>query len=434
MRYLILVILLLYLAVIPEVCAAENSAVLVVVDSLGSPYINPAREATYREGAAISTPDLNFFREADIRYELQVPLPDTETGHAVIVTGYSGATGETLTYYDATIFDCLRKQGYWNIGIMETGDTGAMIEELDCGVFERNNSAVSPCLTYVKNNDNIPDELIEILSVDPLTPVEPGKDLPALYHRYDLWPLETAQRLIRYMNQSHPGQKYFLIVNIAGIDSVGHNRGCDDYLKAVRGIDPGLSAMVLTCEEHAIPVVITADHGMSFKNEKARGAHFSGEASKSNESLIVPLLIFADPVSYQASAIYGQECIAPTLLGLMGCQNTLSMSDVEPVDTGHRPFLFILSKKELPVTVGRNGVENSYTVNGTLKVGPLDQGIYAIRSGARSQSITLMHDTTVEIGETQNVPTSIGIPTAVLACLFSATGIAVALRVLGRRG
>jgi hypothetical protein len=152
-----------------------------------------------------------------------VPTPDTESGNAVIATGYSGASEEAVTYYEATIYDVLRAEGYLCMAIMETGDTAEMIAEPDIVVYERNNSLYNPDVAIAVNSQSVLPGIENIVSSDPLAPIKAGSDYRAAYRQYDDWSIDKGISIVDYMGQAYPGQKYLLIVNIAGPDMAALN-------------------------------------------------------------------------------------------------------------------------------------------------------------------------------------------------------------------
>ncbi len=151
MHYAIPILTIFILLTIVPGCSAQ-SAVILVIDSFGSSYVYHDNLPTYTSGAVIPGVHLNIVDEADGHYTLQVPVPETEHGHSVIVTGYSDAMADTLAYDNATIFDVIRDQGYLCLGIMETGDTNNMLDNLDVVVREKNDSIYKPHFEFIQND------------------------------------------------------------------------------------------------------------------------------------------------------------------------------------------------------------------------------------------------------------------------------------------
>jgi 2,3-bisphosphoglycerate-independent phosphoglycerate mutase len=325
-----LLILLLATLLIPAGCQAEKSAVLVIIDGMGSSYIYPEHTPVCVDGSPLPGISTGFVGNATARYDLWVPTPETESGNAVIATGYSKAAEEMLSYYGATVYDVLRANGYLSMAIMETGDTTYMIAKPDVIVYERNNSVYDPSVRMTVNGKSIPAGLGDLLAAGPPPHLDAGTDPAAAYRQYDDWSLGKAISTIQFMSETCPGQKYLLVVNAAGPDMAAHERGFDSYRQAIEDLDARLSSLAGTCLADDVALLVTADHGMSFKSPGSKGSHASGEASMRNESRLAPLLVFTRE-NMKRPGTYGQECVAPTLLSLMGCPDALSMENGEPV-------------------------------------------------------------------------------------------------------
>jgi 2,3-bisphosphoglycerate-independent phosphoglycerate mutase len=328
-----LLILLLMTLVIPAGCQAEKSAVLVIVDGMGSSYIYHEHTPVCIDGSPLPGISLAMAENASGRFELRVPTPETESGNAVIVTGYSKATGEMFSYYNATIYDVLRARGYLSMAILETGDTTYMIGEPDIIVDERNNSAYDPSVTMTVNGKTIPAGVQDLLAASPPPRLSTATNPADAYRQYDDWSLGKATAMVRFMGENHPGIKYLLVVNAAGPDMAAQEHGFDSYRQAIEDLDAVLSSLANTCQGDGAVLLVTADHGMSFKSPGAKGTHASGEASLRNESRLAPLLVFTGEAE-KRSGTGGQECVAPTLLSLMECPDTLSLEDGVPLMSG----------------------------------------------------------------------------------------------------
>ena len=397
MRLLHILLAILLLSTLPCLGTAEKNAVLVIVDGMGASYIYPGLSPECSDGTPLDRVDLDILGAASARYTLEAPMPKTEYGHAVLVTGYSEAEDETLTYYEATIFDSLRKQGYLCIAVLETGDTAYMLGEMDAVVRDANNSVFTPDFQHRVNDERVPAGVRAILVDNSLPGEATGKDKIAAYKRYDNWSLEKAIGLVKYMEESHPEQPYLLTTNVAGTDFAGHENGYDAYSAAISGLEPKLAELVDVCRESGTVLVITADHGMSFKSTSSRGAHSSAEAAGRNESLLIPLLIFTDEPAVCSDEIYGQECVAPTLLSLMGCQQGMTMCDGEALPWNDRPALQLESMVPVNVTIAGPGFGKTALVNGTLRMGGLEKGEYRIEAAGHVQEVLLTHDTVVRL-------------------------------------
>ena len=152
------------------------------------------------------------------------------------------------------------------------------------------------------------------------------------------------------MGDRYPGQKYLLVISVGGTDMAAHESGFKSYSQAIEDLDRGLASLADACEASGDVLLVTADHGMSFKSLASKGSHASGEASRRNESRLAPLLVFSE-VSGIRSGTFGQECLAPTLLSLMECPDTLSIADGESIPVSDSPSLYLIS--DAPVQCDR---------------------------------------------------------------------------------
>jgi hypothetical protein len=241
-----------------------------------------------------------------------------------------------VSYYGATIYDALRAAGYLSIAIMETGDTGYMIAKPDIIVYEQNNSIYNPRATISVNNESTPAGIEEILTSNPPA-IQATNTVPTVaYRQYDNWSLARAVAMVRFLGATYPDLRYLLVVNAAGTDMAAHEHGFDNYRQAIADLDPGLTALADACKETGSVMLVTADHGMSFKSADSKGSHATGEAAERNESRLAPLIVFTGEPGNR-SGLYGQECLAPTLLALMGCPDTLSIEDGKPIPVSGSP-------------------------------------------------------------------------------------------------
>lgn len=431
----LLPVILLIAAIAPH--AAAHSAVIVVIDSLGSSYIYPEDTVSYIGGAPIPSTHLSFADRASAKYQLKVPVPATEYGHAVIVTGYSGAGQETVSYYHATLFDALKDEGYLSLGILENGDSREMLDELDLAVREKNDSISAPLFETIRNGQNLPPGLIRMMSDYPRLPSsKQGKDRFAAYIRYNSWALGFAKDTVTYMQKDQPGRDYILIVNAGALDTAGHNLGFDGYSTVLSGLDAPLNDLIDVCNRSDVLLMVTGDHGMSFSENSMKGSHASAKVAGRNESLMVPLLIY-DNESLKSGGTYGQECVAPTLLALVDEPNTLSLCDGQPLPVNERPTLYVRSKSSKNVTLSGSGLHRSATINGIYRFGGLQQGNYTIIYDGMSKEVCLQHDELIDLPEDGDRPSPAGIPPLagyVAAAALSAAGIIAALKLVwGRR-
>jgi len=426
------IILLALLAVAPFDASARGAAIL-VIDGFGSSYVAPG-SATYADGAAMQPINLSFAGRADAAYELEVPVPATEYGHVVIVTGYANASPEMAGYYHATIFDALRDDGYLALGILENGDSKEMLGELDACVHNRAHSVYDPDIEFIENGHNTPSAVAQMMERYPvLSQGKAGKDPYVRYMEYNAWALGFATALVDFMNDSYPDTDYVLIVNAGGLDSGGHNTGYEGYRAILSEMDAEVGKLIDVCAASDTILMITGDHGMSFKESGGRGSHAAPDAASRKESLVVPLLVYADKAA-GGGGTCGQECLAPTLLSLLDEPDTLSLCDGKPLPVKDKPSLFINSEKPVTVTVTGVGFSVKASFTGTCRLGGLDKGDYTVHYGGAQRTVHLAHDELICLEEYEQAGPLVPpwIAYTAIVCI-SATGILVALKLAWSR-
>ena len=108
-----------------------DSAILFIVDGLGSSYYYPEYTPYGMDGSMISkavTRNLTFGARI---IDIKTPIPSTGQAHSIIFTGFSGANEEIVGYPDATIYDITRRHGFVNLAVMEKGDFQTLRDEQD---------------------------------------------------------------------------------------------------------------------------------------------------------------------------------------------------------------------------------------------------------------------------------------------------------------
>lgn len=272
---------------------SHTSIVIVVLDGLGNLYLNPNIPHTL-DGKALPSVDVPEWMETNC--SVVVRAPETSTSLAILFTGYRKATPETLSYENATIFDIFRNHGYHVYGIMEQGDNRYMLNELDGAISFKGD----------------PEEMNLVFTGE-------ARGWDAVGGGYDGWSIREAIHLIDEL--PHP---FVLILEIASIDMAGHRRGVEAYVQEAEQTLKQLEELVDICREKKMVVVITADHGMAFKN--GRGGHASVPYRFTDEVRIVPL--YVSDTTYAPSQklsdfqipdsqIY-EEDVAPLILSLAG--------------------------------------------------------------------------------------------------------------------
>ncbi|MCX9015096.1 MAG: sulfatase-like hydrolase/transferase [Candidatus Methanoperedens sp.] len=335
-----------------------NGAVLFIVDGLGSSYFYPEYTPYAIDGNGLlktDAPNLTFgSRVVDVK----VPTPSTGIAHSVIVTGYSGADEELVGYPDATLYDVTRRYGFINMAIMQKGDFSNMRKEQDIIMYSPNNSINNPSVSIQANN---PYDGIYELMYDWKMKFPAYLDNKSGYERYSAynkWGIDAASAVVWEMAAKHPSQRFLLTVNIGAIDSGGHYLGNDDYVRLISDLDRDFYPLYEMASENNIALFFTADHGMSFAVKGAqRGGHGSGKYSSMQESLRIPFAVFSSNVDAGVlQGEYGQEDIAPTVLGVLDLPDTLQYGDGEAINLKNYASVFVNADTGYNVSLWSNGV------------------------------------------------------------------------------
>lgn len=334
-----------------------DSAILFIVDGLGSSYIYPELIPLALDESEISkamSGNLTFgARLLDIR----TPIPSTGPAHSVIVTGYSKANEEIVGYPDATIYDVTRQHGFVNLAVMEKGDFANLRDEQDIILFAENNSIDEPLISIQANK--APSGIYELMydwkmKLPGYLEKKKGGDK---YYAYNKWGIDAANAVAAYMSKNHPSQRFLLTVNVGAIDSGGHNLGEDDYCMLIEELDRDIYPLYTTARENNIALFFTADHGMSFSAKNARrGGHASGKYATKLESLRIPLdIISPNTVAGVFNGEYHQGDIAPTLLSVLDLPYNLQYADGKSINVKNYATIFVKADKEYTVSLWNEG-------------------------------------------------------------------------------
>ncbi len=330
-----------------------DSAILFIVDGLGSSYFYPEITPHALDENTITkalTKNLTFgARLLDIR----TPIPSTGPAHSVIVTGFAKANEEIAGYPDATIYDITRQYGFVNLAIMEKGDFQNMRNEQDIIMFAQNNSVDEPLISIQANK--APSGVYELMFDWKMKLPEylDNKKGREKYSAYNKWGIDAANALTEYMSRNHPSERFLMTVNVGAIDSGGHNLGEDDYYWLIEELDRDIYPLYTIARENNVALFFTADHGMSFAAKNARrGGHSSEKYSKMPESLRIPLIIMSpNTVTGVLDGEYGQEDIAPTLLSVLDLPCSLQYTDGKSINAKKYATIFIKSDKEYRISL-----------------------------------------------------------------------------------
>lgn len=352
-----------------EVNAAPNGAVLLIVDGMGSYYLFPELkgETLTNETVGISVlqtmPQIweNGFRIS----EMEVPVPVTEKGHSVIVTGNPNADAEMVGYSDSTFMDVLHSEGFLCIGVMQRGDFESMRKKFDVIIYDKTNSVNNMDFTVQTNSFDDSDPKVSKIVNELATVFESQKNRAASYTNtkdtsekyagYNRWGLDTAYEALTVM-EKYPDQKFVLVINAGAVDSTGHYRGYYAYLDAIERLDKDLEKLFEKCRRNNLFFLLTADHGMAFEElNKKGGGHSSAKYAKTKESLHIPFVIYGNSIrngtiNFEKT---GQEDIAPTLLSLLNipAQPRFSKGNILPAK--EMPTLYLRSPEPVQIQLYR---------------------------------------------------------------------------------
>jgi bisphosphoglycerate-independent phosphoglycerate mutase (AlkP superfamily) len=335
-----------------------EGAVVLIVDGFSASYIYPELTPLALDGTTLEKARLEFIpkmSENSARIlEFRVPQTFTEGGHSVLITGNPGADAELVSFKDATVYDVLHKNGYLCIAVMEKGDFGSICAEQDVIARDANNS-INDMKIMLENYDHssdtpeapeIPEGLLNVLkdAADKAPGYVKSKETRERYSGYNRWGIDTACAVVKYMSENRPGQKYLLTVNVGAVDDSGHHRDNYGYIDCIECLDADLPPFYEICKKNNLAFFLTADHGMAFSKNGARGGHQSEKLSASEESQLVPLIVHAHDVKNGIiRGKHNQEDFAPTLLSILDIPDRPRFAKGKQIMlTGHTDLKVIL--------------------------------------------------------------------------------------------
>jgi 2,3-bisphosphoglycerate-independent phosphoglycerate mutase len=334
-----------------------DSAILFIVDGLGSSYFYPELTPYALDGGEISKAVTRNLTSGTRLLDIRTTIPSTGPAHSVIVTGYSGANEEIVGYPDSTIYDITRQHGFVNLAVMEKGDFQNLRDKQDIILFAQNNSIDEPLVSIQANK--APSGIYELMyewkmKLPGYLDNKTGREK---YSAYNKWGIDAVNAVAVYMIKNHPSQRFLLTVNVGAIDSGGHNLGEDDYYLLIEDLDRDIYPLYTTARENNIALFFTADHGMSFATKNARrGGHASGEYAAKMESLRIPLVIMSqNTVPGVFNGEYRQGDIAHTLLSVLDLPNSLQYADGKSINVKKYATIFVKADKEYGVSLWNEG-------------------------------------------------------------------------------
>ncbi|MDR2944524.1 MAG: sulfatase-like hydrolase/transferase [Methanosarcinales archaeon] len=380
-----------------------NGAVCLIVDGLGSSYLFPESEGKTLVGEHVEKASLSVLPKiwnSGFRIShMKVPVPVTEKGHSVLVTGNPSADAEMVGYAESTVMDVLREEGFLCIGIMQRGDFESMRGKFDVIIYDKTNSVNNMDFTIQRNSfdGSDPNVLNDTVSVfnsgkNRAASCISAKDAGEKYAGYNRWGLDVAYDVLSVM-EKYPDQKFILVISVGAVDSTGHYRGYYAYLDAVDKLDKDLEKLYDKCRRNNLFFLLTADHGMAFEEQnKKGGGHGSSKYSKTNESLKIPFIVSGNSIKQNAVLFEetGQEDIAPTLISLFNIQNQPRFSKGEVLPVKEKAAFYLQAPEPVQIRLfrltedGESEVFNSLGFDrshGFLKysVAGLEPGHYSLK-------------------------------------------------------
>jgi hypothetical protein len=334
-----------------------QSAILFIVDGLGSSYFYPESSPKALDSSSLikaRMPNLSFgARIANIK----TGNPVTGIAHSMLVTGFSDANEEIVGYPGATIYDITREHGFVNLAVMQTGDFINMRNEQDIILFAENNSVDNPIISI--QAQKAPTGIYDVMygwKMKLPTYMDTMKGVKK-YSAFNRWGIDSANAVATEMIKKHPSQRFLMTINVGEIDSGGHNMGDDDYIKLIEALDADFYPIYKTAFDNNIALFVTADHGMSFATLNARrGGHSSEKYLTKLESVRIPLIILSpNTVTGVIDGEYGQEDIAPTLLGVLDLPLNLQYANGNAINVKKYASIFVRSDPKYQVSLWNKG-------------------------------------------------------------------------------
>jgi 2,3-bisphosphoglycerate-independent phosphoglycerate mutase len=373
-------------------------AVLLVVDGMGSSYVYPELRARAADdesplGSALL---FNLTGKGARVLNVTVPVPETGASHSVLVSGCSWADPAIIGTPGATIFDATRASGFFNLAILQRGDSTGMVLEQDGIIFFDDNSLWGAEPLFGSRAD-LPSDLADLLQSWRCRFPEYNRErgVPG-YVGYNAWGLDAAADIVTAMGSS----PFLLMVNVGAVDSAGHNLGSQRYVETISGLDAPLGRLVEACEANGTVLLITADHGMSFSTGQGKGGHSSSKYSSQKESLLVPVVFMGPGVDdgIVLAGNWSEMDLAPTLLDLLGLKPDLLLSEGRVIPVAKCFDLTVDVGEVDDVEICKNGsLVARATGDSRYIFRNLDRGYYTVSSGGRNTSVQLCGDQSLDL-------------------------------------
>lgn len=419
----------------PSINGAENDsghagAVILIVDGLGAAYTYPEYTPYASDGSIVGKAVLFNLTGVGARIlDMRSRVPETLKSHSILVTGSEKAEPESL---GRTVFDVAREKGYLSLAILQHGDFREMLARQDGALYFGNNSIYSAKASLCARK-TLPQDLHGALEKwrDAFPNYTSGRG-PDAYIGYDRWGLDAATDLVENIGN----RSFILIVNVGAVDGAGQNLGQKGYLETVQALDMPLGRLEEICRRHNVLLAVTADHGMSFPDEKGKGGHSAPKYSDRIESLRIPMVVFGPDVDeLNLGGIWFEEEIAPTILDLLDLPQNLSSARPLPLKDSY-DLRVINAPGKVSLYRGEELVANASADNGYIFKG-LKRGLYTLACGSSSSSksldVCINGDRVVDLSDTSGRTSSFDLRKILgimLIVAINLTGILLIIRII----
>jgi hypothetical protein len=418
----------------------KNGAILLIVDGMGASYLSAYNYTPLDfNGVPLKkarTANLSYIASKGVIVEdIRALLPDTQRGHAIILTGYSKADVEIFNYMDASIFDLLHSKGYLCIAIMQKGDFASIIAKQDLAIYDSSNSIDNPALEFEKKHQTpLANHMLKLMEKLPIY-LKDAKGIEK-YAQYNRWALESANSIANYMLNNCAGEKFFITINAAGVDLAAHAYDAARYIEVIEELDGLLPELYETCARNNLLLIITSDHGMKFSTSNSRGGHASDKYSGFLESQRIPLVIYFPSIeSKLISNTHEQRDIAPSILSALDIIELPVYADGKAIPIRSYINLKIVSDEQLDVKIMREKELIAETFASNVTFYGLNAGNYTIYLNGEVKQLNLSADEVLFYSRKKEgqIDASVNaINASILIISIAAIGLLIASRIAKR--
>ena len=405
--------------------AVPCGAVILVIDGLGASYIYPEHNAYSLDGSPLGQAVLFNLTGGGARaVDVSVPVPETTKSHSVLITGSSDADPDSLSQ---TIFDAARKSGYLCLAVLERGDAMPVLQEQDAVLYLGDNAlhGAEPIPGF---RGDVPPGLSSLFQEwrDRFAEYSSPAGVPG-YIGYNRWGIDAAADIVEHL----PGGNFLMLVNVGAVDSAGQNLGIEGYLQTVEALDAPIGRLAEACRKNDILLVVTADHGMSFPNSKAKGGHSAEKYMNRSESLRVPLVFLGPGVEeLNLGGHWSETDIAPTVIRLLNISTNQSWEGKTlPIQDSY-DLLVVGAPGGVSLWEGDELLANA-TGDHEYNFRGLARGLYTIKSGEKSRDVLVNQDQRLDLADKAALPNNTKrILGVILILVINLVGVLVIIRII----